>query len=152
MGLRYFNVFGPRQDPNGSYAAVIPKWVSAMISGKKVFINGDGKTSRDFCYIDNVVQANILAATTNNSKALNKVFNVAIGQSTTLNELFKEIQEQLSIRVPRFLETKAIYQDFRPGDVLHSLADISRSKVFLRYEPTHHLKDGLKETLNWYIN
>ena len=152
IGLRYFNVFGRRQNPNGAYAAVIPKWAAALILEEDVFINGDGETSRDFCYIDNVVQANILVATTNNTNALNQVFNVALGDSTTLNNLYEGIREQLAFRFPHLSRARAKYQDFRPGDVRHSLADINKSKDFFGYEPTHHLREGLKETLKWYVN
>ena len=152
IGLRYFNVFGRRQNPNGAYAAVIPKWAAALILEEDVFINGDGETSRDFCYIDNVVQANILVATTNSTNALNQVFNVALGDSTTLNNLYEGIREQLAFRFPHLSRARAKYQDFRPGDVRHSLADINKSKDFFGYEPTHHLREGLKETLKCYVN
>jgi UDP-N-acetylglucosamine 4-epimerase len=152
IGLRYFNVFGPRQDPDGAYAAVIPKWISAMIHGEPVFINGDGETSRDFCYIDNAVNANLLAATATNTKAGNQVYNVAVGDRTTLNELFKEICEQLLPRYPHLADIQPTYRDFSPGDVRHSCADISKAKQLLDYSPTHQLREGLREAVEWYIS
>jgi UDP-N-acetylglucosamine 4-epimerase len=150
IGLRYFNVFGPRQDPEGPYAAVIPKWIASMLNGEDVVIYGDGETSRDFCYIANVVQANILAATTENKEALNRVYNVAVGQRTTLNQLFAIIKEKLEKSDPNIKVKDPIYADFRPGDIRHSLADISLARNYLQYEPTHSLSDGLEEALEWY--
>ncbi|SIT67222.1 UDP-N-acetylglucosamine 4-epimerase [Ectothiorhodosinus mongolicus] len=150
IGLRYFNVFGRRQDPDGAYAAVIPKWTAALIKGEPVYINGDGETSRDFCYIDNAVQANLLAATTNNPDAVNQVYNVAVGDRTTLNELYGEIQQQLLSRYPHLEDARPTYRDFRPGDVRHSLADISKAANFLGYAPTHRLREGLTEAVDWY--
>jgi len=152
IGLRYFNVFGRRQNSNGAYAAVIPKWAAALIAEDDVFINGDGETSRDFCYIDNVVQANILTATTDNPNAVNQVYNVALGDSTTLNALYGEIRDQLSIRFPHLSGAKAMYRDFRAGDVRHSLADITKSTALFGYEPTHRLREGLREALKWYVD
>jgi UDP-N-acetylglucosamine 4-epimerase len=152
IGLRYFNVFGRRQDPNGGYAAVIPKWAAALIAEDDVFINGDGETSRDFCYIDNAVQANILVATTENPNTVNQVYNVAVGDRTSLNTLYGEIRDQLSIRFPHLAEANPTYRDFRAGDVRHSLADITKSSTLLGYVPTHRLKEGLRETLEWYVN
>lgn len=152
IGLRYFNIFGRRQDPNGAYAAVIPKWVDAMISNNTVFINGDGETSRDFCYIDNAVQANILSALVNNDNAVNQVYNVAVGDRTTLNDLFELIRSGLLDKYPHLKNFKPEYRDFRAGDVRHSLADISRASELLGYGPTHRIGDGMKEALDWYVN
>ena len=151
IGLRYFNIFGRRQDPNGAYAAVIPQWVSAMIGDDRVFINGDGETSRDFCYIDNAVQANLLAAMVENPEAVNQVYNVAVGERTTLNELYKAIHGLLLPRFPHLRDVEPIYRDFRPGDVRHSLADISKARELLGYEPTHRIGEGLKEAMDWYV-
>jgi len=151
IGLRYFNVFGPRQDPNGAYAAVIPKWTAAMIKDEPVWINGDGETSRDFCYIANVVQANLLAATTKSENAINQVYNIAVGDRTTLNELFEAIRFNLEDQFPHAKRFKPNYQDFRAGDVRHSLADISKARLLLDYQPTHRLKQGLAESMDWYV-
>lgn len=151
IGLRYFNIFGRRQDPNGAYAAVIPKWVAGLLSGEEVFINGDGETSRDFCYIDNAVQANILAATTDNEAAMNQVFNVAVHERTTLNQLFGMIRESLAVHAPAVSEREPSYRDFRSGDVRHSLADISRAQTLLGYSPSHRVGEGLKEAMDWYV-
>jgi UDP-N-acetylglucosamine 4-epimerase len=151
IGLRYFNIFGPRQDPNGAYAAVIPKWIAAMIKGEPVEINGDGETSRDFCYVANAVQANLLAATVENSEAVNKLYNIAVGQRTTLNQLFDLLRERLRPEFPQLAATEPCHRDFRPGDVRHSHADISRARVLLGYEPTHRMEDGLDEALAWYV-
>src|SRR5258707_414722 len=144
IGLRYFNVFGPRQDPDGAYAAVIPKWIAAMLRGETVRINGDGETSRDFCFIENVVQANLLAATTARSEAINQAYNVAVGERTTLNELFSMLQKILRREDPVIGDQKPIYQDFRAGDVRHSLADITKARHLLGYVPTHRLEEGLE--------
>lgn len=152
IGLRYFNVFGPRQDPDGAYAAVIPKWISSLIKGQAVYINGDGETSRDFCYIDNVVQANMLAATTVKVDAVNQVYNVAVGDSTSLNQLYALICDNLTNRFPELKDTKPAYQDFRAGDVLHSLADTSKANRLLGYEPTHRLADGIRSATPWYVS
>lgn len=151
IGLRYFNVFGRRQDPNGAYAAVIPKWISSMIAGDAVYINGDGDTSRDYCYIDNVVQANLLAATTKTNEALNQVYNVAVGDRTTLKELFYLIREQLIPDHPHLANVAPVFRDFRPGDVRHSQADISKVKRLLGYAPTHNIRTGIQETVAWYL-
>lgn len=151
IGLRYFNVFGPRQDPNGAYAAVIPKWTAALLSGEKVFINGDGTTSRDFCYVANVIQANLLAATVDHEAAICQVYNIAVGDSTSLNELFNHLRDNLSFQFPSLKDTKPHYQDFRPGDVRHSLADIQKAAGLLAYNPAYGLVEGLKEALPWYI-
>lgn len=152
IGLRYFNIFGRRQDPNGAYAAVIPKWIAAMIMNQPVFINGNGETSRDFCYVENAIQANLLAATTEKSAALNQVYNVAVGDRTSLNTLFGVIFEELRVRHERLADIKPIYRDFRAGDVSHSQADIKRSATFLQYRPSHNLRLGLSQTIPWYIN
>jgi UDP-N-acetylglucosamine 4-epimerase len=150
IGLRYFNVFGPRQDPNGAYAAVLPRWVTAMITRTPVSINGDGSTSRDFLYVANVVQANLLAATTSNPAAVNQVFNVALGTRTTLNELFEVIRSRLLPDYPHLQDFRPQYQAFRPGDILHSQADISKAKALLGYKPSHTLEQGLDAALGWY--
>lgn len=152
IGLRYFNVFGKRQDPNGAYAAVMPKWISQMLKGEDVFINGDGETSRDFTYIDNVVQANIIAATTTNPNAFAKAYNIAAGGRETLNNLFNAIKTGLEEKLPNLKIKDAIYRDFRAGDIRHSNANINQAKELLGYEPTHTLEEGLKESLEWYIN
>lgn len=151
IGLRYFNIFGRRQDPEGAYAAVIPKWTAALIKSESVFINGDGETSRDFCYIDNAVQANLLAATTSNAKARNQVYNIAAGLRTSLNDLLSLIKRQLGAHISDGMSDLE-YRDFRSGDVRHSLADISKAKCMLGYQPTHQLSDGLAESINWYIS
>lgn len=152
IGLRYFNIFGQRQDPNGAYAAVIPKWVADMMANNPVYINGDGETSRDFCYIDNAVQANILAATANDPDAADQVYNVAVGDRTTLNELFELIRSGLSEQFPHLDNYKATYRDFRAGDVRHSLADISKAKRLLSYQPTHRIGEGIGVALDWYVH
>jgi len=151
IGLRYFNIFGRRQDPNGAYAAVMPKWFSALIRGEELFINGDGETSRDFCYIDNCVQGNLLAATVANPAALNQVYNIAFGARTTLNELFNLIQQRVLAIMPEIKATTPTYRDFRPGDVRHSLADISKAHTLLGYEPLYSVKDGLDQAAEWYV-
>lgn len=152
IGLRYFNVFGKRQDPNGAYAAVIPKWFAGMINGQELFINGTGETSRDFCYIDNTVQANLLAACVADERAVNQVYNVAFGQRTTLNELFDAIRQRVVIAVPEAKSAKPTYRDFRAGDVLHSLADISKAKELLGYEAEYSVEAGLDLAAQWYID
>lgn len=151
IGLRYFNVFGKRQDPNGAYAAVIPKWIANMIKNKPVVINGDGETSRDFCYIENNVQANLLAATIENPEAVNQVYNIAVGESTTLNELFKILKNELSGVSGISQEGEPVYQDFREGDIRHSLADITKARKILGYEPEYRISDGLRLAMNWYF-
>jgi UDP-N-acetylglucosamine 4-epimerase len=152
IGLRYFNVFGPRQDPNGPYAAVIPKWFAGLISGEEIFINGDGETSRDFCFVENVVQANILAGCTENTKALGNVYNIAYGGRTTLNELFGIIQSLVSASGHKGLQDKPVYRDFRSGDIRHSHADIDRAKRLLGYEPGFSVKNGLEKAGEWYTS
>jgi len=150
IGLRYFNVFGRRQDPDGAYAAVIPKWTASMIKGDTVFINGDGETSRDFCYIENTVQANILAATTQNEDATNQVYNVAVGDRTTLNELFNAIKSALADNEVTYKQPPT-YRDFRPGDVRHSQANVSKANRLLGYEPTFNISQGIDEAMAWYL-
>lgn len=145
IGLRYFNVFGARQDPEGPYAAVIPLWVKKLLANEPVYINGDGKTTRDFCYIDNVVQMNLLAALVDNPEAIGKVYNVAVGEQTTLNRLFVEIAKLLGKD-----DIQPEYREFRAGDIRHSLADISRAQNLLGYVPTHQVTDGLKIAMQWY--
>ncbi len=151
IGLRYFNIFGQRQDPDGAYAAVIPKWVASMIADEVVYINGDGETSRDFCYIDNAIQMNILAATTKDDNAVNNVYNVALGDRTTLNALYESIRAGLVEAFPHLSDSRPVYRDFRAGDVRHSLADISKAKQRLGYEPTHRINEGMDIALKWYV-
>ena len=151
VGLRYFNVFGRRQDPEGAYAAVIPKWIAAMIRDEQVYINGDGRTSRDFCYIDNAVQANLLAATVTNEDATNQVYNVAVGDKTSLNQLYFHLRDNLVKHFPNLKDSQPLYRDFRAGDVRHSLADINKGKRLLGYAPSHRVCEGLKEAMNWYV-
>lgn len=151
IGLRYFNVFGQRQDPNGAYAAVIPKWTSSMIAGEDVFINGDGETSRDFCFIDNTVQANILAATTQDEAAKNQVYNVAVGDRTTLNELYRAIQVALAENQVNF-ERDPVYREFRAGDVRHSQASIAKIQQHLGYAPQFKIAEGIQLAMRWYVN
>lgn len=151
IGLRYFNVFGPRQDPNGAYAAVIPKWIAGMIKGEPIYINGDGETSRDFCFITNAVQANLLAAGTQRPEVANQVYNVAVGERTTLNELYAQLHKNLLPLYPYLTDTKPVYRDFRAGDVRHSLADISLALDILCYKPTHRIDQGVIGTLDWYL-
>ncbi|MEO1767894.1 SDR family oxidoreductase [Thiobacter aerophilum] len=151
IGLRYFNIFGPRQDPEGAYAAVIPKWIASMIKNEPVYINGDGETSRDFCYIENTIQANLLAATTEEAAAINQVYNVAVGERTSLNQLYAAVRDELAPRFPHLREARPVYRDFRPGDVRHSLADISKARTLLHYQPTHTIHDGLRIAMDWYV-
>jgi UDP-N-acetylglucosamine 4-epimerase len=151
IGLRYFNVFGPRQDPNGAYAAVIPKWISSMIQNEPIYINGDGETSRDFCFIANAVQANLLAATSHTNEAVNQIYNVAVGERTTLNELFIQLKEKLLLHSTRMQNTSPIFRDFRAADVRHSLADISKATKILGYIPTHQISQGLAVTVPYFI-
>lgn len=150
IGLRYFNIFGPRQDPEGAYAAVIPKWIAALLRREPVFVNGDGETTRDFCYIGDVVQANLLAATTTNPAAVNQVYNIALGERRSLNELFGALQTALRRRETELPETKPVYRDFRAGDVRHSLANVSKARQLLGFEPAHNLANGLELAMDWY--
>ncbi len=151
IGLRYFNIFGRRQDPNGAYAAVIPKWFAGLMAKEEIFINGDGTTSRDFCYIDNCVQANIMAATATDKDAFNQVYNIAFGQRTTLTELFDHIQKRVAERLDNFTNIEPVYRDFRPGDVKHSLADISKARELIGYEPEFSVLQGLDQAADWYV-
>lgn len=150
IGLRYFNVFGKRQDPDGAYAAVIPKWTAAMIKGEDVYINGDGETSRDFCFIENTVQANILAATAS-EEAKDEVYNVAVGDRTTLNDLFNAIKDALESNDIKVIYSP-IYRDFRAGDVRHSQADVAKITGLLGYLPSHAISQGITKAMPWYIN
>jgi UDP-N-acetylglucosamine/UDP-N-acetylgalactosamine 4-epimerase len=150
IGLRYFNVFGPRQDPEGAYAAVIPRWVAAMILKRPVLINGDGKTSRDFCYVANAVQANLLAATTRKPAAVNQVYNVALDERTSLNQLYALLRERLAPCYPHLENARPVHRDFRAGDVRHSQADIGKAKRLLGFSPTHRIGQGLDAALEWY--
>lgn len=150
IGLRYFNVFGPRQDPEGAYAAVIPKWISALLHNESIYINGTGETSRDFCYVQNAVQANLLAATVEKLEAVNQVYNVAVNARTNLNELFDLLRCGLSAEHPDLKDAQPVYRDFRSGDVMHSLADIGKARRLLGYQPTHTIGQGLQEALGWY--
>jgi len=152
IGLRYFNVFGRRQDPKGPYAAVIPKWIGSLLQGEQCVIFGDGSTSRDFCYIDNVIEANLLAATAPpRSQAVNKIYNVAVGGRTTLTTLFSLIRESVAKRDPHLAAAEAAHQPFREGDVRHSEADISRVRKLLGYSPRYAIAEGLDETVAWYF-
>jgi len=151
IGLRYFNVFGPRQDPQGAYAAVIPRWFEQLCQGVSPQINGDGETSRDFCFIDNTVQANLLAATCENPQACNQVYNVAVGGRTTLNELFHAIRSLLSQQDSTIAQVEPVYAGFREGDVRHSQADISRARDLLGYDPVYSVGQGLAITSEWFL-
>jgi len=150
VGLRYFNVFGSRQDPEGAYAAVIPRWVDAMLRGQPVVIHGDGETTRDFCPVANIVQANLLAATVTQPDALNQVYNVAVGGRMSLNDLQAMLSDLLSERHPALRKVPPIHDDFRPGDVRHSQADISKASRLLGYRATQDVRSGLREALPWY--
>lgn len=152
VSLRYFNVFGPRQDPDGPYAAVIPRWIAALLQGNRVQIFGDGETSRDFCYLANTIQANVLAAVTEEAAAIGETFNVAVGERATLNELFGLLRERLTSHSATIASAQPEYADFRPGDVRHSLADISKAERLLGYRPTHTLRAGLDEAMSWYVD
>ncbi len=151
LGLRYFNVFGRHQDPDGAYAAVIPKWVGSLLADEDVYINGDGETSRDFTYIDNVIQMNLLAGTTNNADAFGEAFNVAVGGKNTLNELYALINKELGAHIDSYSNKEAIYRDFRAGDIRHSNANISKAQSFVGYTPTHDIYQGMREAIEWYI-
>lgn len=151
VGLRYFNVFGPRQDPDGAYAAVIPRWVDTLKKGEQCLIFGDGETSRDFCFIENVVEANILAACSDRDGAFGKNYNIAVGDRTTLNELYYYLRDEVSKKNPSIAALEPEYRDFRVGDVRHSLADISLAREFLGYEPQIAVREGIKNTVNWFL-
>lgn len=152
IGLHYFNVFGPRQDPNGAYAAVIPKWIASLIKGDTIYINGDGdgETSRDFCFVANVVQANLLAASTQNTLAVNQVYNISVEGRTTLNELYAQLKQNLISSFPHLKDAQAVYRDFRAGDVRHSLASVDKARERLGYEPTQNMGQGLHLAMPWY--
>ncbi len=149
IGLRYFNVFGKRQDPDGAYAAVIPKWTASMIQGEDLFINGDGETSRDFCFVENAVQANLLAALSI-ADARNQVYNVAVGDRTSLSQLFNALKDALCANGVNYAK-EPFYRDFRAGDVRHSQADIGKATKLLGYQPTHAITDGISQAMPWYI-
>jgi len=151
VGLRYFNIFGKRQDPNGAYAAVIPKWVASILNKEDVFINGDGKTTRDFCYIDNTIQMNLLAATTDNHEAIDQVYNVALNEKTSLNDLYQIIEDRIITRVKGLEKKQPIHRDFRPGDVRHSQACIKKAKKLLGYQPEFNISTGMDEAIDWYV-
>ena len=152
IGLRYFNVFGPRQDPEGAYAAVIPRWTRQMLLGEEVRIHGDGETSRDFCFVDNAVQANLLAATIDNSEAVNQIYNVALNERTSLNALFGLLRDVLCTHRPELDVAAPVHGEFREGDVRHSQADIAKAKRLLGYVPTHRLADGIQIAMPWYLS
>ena len=151
IGLRYFNIFGKRQNPDGAYAAVIPKWVSAIINMEDVFINGDGETSRDFCFIDNAVQMNLLAATNEDDSATDQVYNVALNDRTSLNKLYQMLEERILKRIKGIEIQDPIYRDFRAGDVMHSQANIEKAKELLSYQPMYKISEGMDEVIDWYI-
>jgi len=150
IGLRYFNIFGKRQDPNGAYAAVIPKWVAAVLDKEPVYINGDGETSRDFCYIENTMQANLLSAMAEDD-ARDEVYNVAVGDRTTLNDLFAAIKKTIGSRGIAVDSAEAVYRDFRAGDVKHSQANVSKAQEKLAYKASHTIDQGLDVAIDWYI-
>jgi len=151
IGIRYFNVYGARQDPHGAYAAVIPRWVDALLRHEPCQINGDGETSRDFCYVGDAVQANLLAATTSHADAVDQVYNIAYGDRTTLKALFENIRDGLAAFDETIAAAKPTYADFRPGDVRHSLANVDKARKLLGYDPTHAIDRGLGEALEWYV-
>lgn len=151
MGLRYFNVFGKRQDPEGAYAAVIPKWIGLMLNGEIPTIDGDGETTRDFCYIENVIQANLLSALTDNGGAMNKVYNIAFGKQTSLNQLYGLIRGEVSKYKPEVMKGEPVYGPFRMGDIRHSLADISKAKNLLGYQPEYNVAQGMAHSIAWYV-
>jgi UDP-N-acetylglucosamine/UDP-N-acetylgalactosamine 4-epimerase len=150
VGLRYFNVFGRRQDPAGAYAAVIPRWIGNLLQGEPCRINGDGETSRDFCYIDNVLQANVLAGLVDDPEATDQVYNIAYGERTTLNQIFRMIRDELAEHRPATASVEPHYGDFRPGDVRHSLADVSKAQRQLGYSPEFSVREGLRHVVAWY--
>ena len=151
IGLRYFNIFGPRQDPEGAYAAVIPQWIAALIKNQSLYINGDGETSRDFCYVENAVQANMLAALATNDNAINQVYNIAVNARSSLNQLYAMMQTLLVDQFPHLRDHQPVYRDYRVGDVRHSQADISKAAQLLGYVPTHQVDQGLRQAMEWYI-
>ena len=151
IGLRYFNIFGKRQDPEGEYAAVIPKWISTILNNESIFINGDGQTTRDFCYIENVVQANILSALSTNHEAVNDVYNIAVNNTTSLLELFEIISDILLKNIDGLDIKEPTFRDFQDGDVRHSQGSIDKAKNLIGYDPSHTIRDGLEEAIHWYI-
>ena len=151
VGLRYFNVFGPRQDPDGPYASVIPAWLGALLRGESAYVNGDGSAARDYCHVDNVVQANLLAATVEDPQALGQAYNVAVGEQTTLNELFEIMRAQLAERLPHLRNARAVHRAPRRGDMLLSRADIGKAARLLGYRPAFDLRSGLAQTIDWYM-
>ena len=152
IGLRYFNVYGKRQDPNSAYAAVIPKWISSILNNEDVFINGDGETSRDFCYINDTIQINILAAMTKNKEATDQIYNVALNKRTSLKDLYEIIENKIMQKVKGLKKKDPIYREFREGDVRHSQANIDKAGKLLNYKPRYLISDGVEETIGWYIN
>jgi UDP-N-acetylglucosamine/UDP-N-acetylgalactosamine 4-epimerase len=150
IGLRYFNVFGPRQDPNGAYASVIPAWIRALLAGESAYVNGDGTAARDFCYIDNVVQANLLASMASDPQALGQPYNIALGDQTSLNELYELIRAQLLPRRPELKGARAVHREPRKGDIQFSRADISHARRMLGFDPKIRVKEGLAKTIDWY--
>jgi len=151
VGLRYFNVFGPRQDPDGPYASVIPAWIGALLRGEPAYVNGDGSCARDYCHVDNVVQANLLAATVDNPQALGQSYNVAVGEQTTLNELFEIMRSSLAARLPQLAQARPVHRAPRRGDMLLSRADVAKAVRLLGYRPKFDLRCGLEQTIDWYI-
>jgi UDP-N-acetylglucosamine 4-epimerase len=151
VGMRYFNVFGPRQDPDGPYASVIPAWLGALLRGEPAYVNGDGSCSRDYCHVDNVVQANLLAATVQDAQALGQAYNVAVGEQTTLTELFEIMRASLAARLPHLADARAVYRAPRRGDMLLSRADVAKAARLLGYRPKFDLRSGLEQTIDWYI-
>ncbi len=152
IGLRYFNVFGPRQHPDGAYASVIPAWIGALLRNQPAYVNGDGRAGRDFCYVDNIGQANLLAATTAEPAALDQAYNIAVGEQTSLNELFETIRALLAPRYPHLRAVRAVHREERRGDVKFSKADIAKAKSLLGYRPAFRVIEGLEHTIDWYIN
>ena len=152
IGLRYFNVFGPRQDPESVYAAVVPAWVGALLRNQTAYVNGDGRAARDFCYIDNVVQANLLAATVEDPEALDQAYNVALGEQTSLNELFAMIRAGLAPRLPHLRTVRPVHREPRSGDVALSRADIAKAQRLLGYRPQVRIMQGLQRTIDWYAD
>lgn len=150
IGLRYFNVFGRRQTPEGAYAAVIPKWTGSMVRGEDVFINGDGESSRDFCFVENAIQANLLSAVSTAPEARGQVYNVAVGDRTTLNELFETLRDTLSRCGVEYAKAP-VYREFRAGDVRHSQADISKARSLLEYQPEFSIRAGIEDAMPWYV-
>jgi UDP-N-acetylglucosamine/UDP-N-acetylgalactosamine 4-epimerase len=152
IGLRYFNVYGPRQDPNGAYASVIPAWIGALLRGQVPYINGDGSAARDFCHVDNVVQANLLAATVEDPAALGQAYNIALGDQTSLVELYALIRDGVARRFPEARAVQAVHREPRRGDVQFSCADIGKAERLLGYHPAVRIREGLAQTIAWYAD